>query len=59
MRETVQDVSGDQRFKSCSYKSASQTKICVCFKSSLKCNGRCHLIFLLSLIKKKYLYYHL
>jgi len=42
LHETVQIVSGGQGFLSCLCKSACQTKRCVCFKSNLKCNGRCH-----------------
>ncbi|CAI6358520.1 unnamed protein product [Macrosiphum euphorbiae] len=42
LRETVQVVSGGQGFLSCSCKSSCQTKRCVCFKTSIKCNSRCH-----------------
>jgi hypothetical protein len=42
LRETVQVVSGGGGFLSCSCKSACQTKIYICFKSSLKFNSRYH-----------------
>ncbi|KAL4097593.1 hypothetical protein QTP88_022338 [Uroleucon formosanum] len=37
---TLRLLSGGQAFLSCSCKSACQTKKCVCFKGSLKCNSR-------------------
>jgi hypothetical protein len=42
LRETVKIISGGQGFLSCTCKSACQTKRCAYFKSSIKCNSRCH-----------------
>ncbi|XP_025405300.1 uncharacterized protein LOC112679628 [Sipha flava] len=42
LRETVKIISGGQGFLSCTCKSACQTKRFACFKSSIKCNSRCH-----------------